>query len=776
MRKYLLFSFCLLCFSGMVSGQGIGINESGNDPHPSAILDVQSTSKGMLVPKMSSADRMNINNPADGLLVYDLTVRGFWFYDATLSQWVRIVRGNTILDTDEDTKIQVEETSDDDQIRFDVGGVEQMRLDGQTLHLAAPGNSVFVGENAGANDDGSLNHNTFVGFEAGEENTGGSGNTFIGSGSGTMNQDGEQNTFVGLNSGNKMVSGDFNTFLGYATGSLNVGGSSNTMIGKFAGGANSGGSQNTFLGKDAGFSSLGSSNVFLGHQAGFFETGSHRLYIDNSSTTTPLIWGDFLNDKVKIYGLLGVGDSYTFPAVDGQYGQFLQSDGSGQLSWSDVPVPVVAEVADNDGDTRIIVEDSPDEDIIRFEVGGSQVMSHDGAILRMDDVRIGWDAGLNASPLSSNTMIGVLAGANIPAGYDYCTAVGYEAMKAAGSVSMVGLTAVGYRALHGGGDFATAVGYQALLSGGLGCTAVGYATLIANSGQYNTAMGTKTLEVNTSGNYNSAYGGNAMAGNTIGFENTAVGVSALAHSGHSGDRNSALGVFALLGNSNGNDNTAVGAYADVGSGNLSNATAIGAYSTVNCSDCLVLDTDADVGVKTNSPAVDFHVVHDNGITDNGFRLENSQNGNYFRFYTSSGTGYMYVYSHSYPSTTIAEVDHLSGGWYATSDRNRKEDFSPLVDVLSGVMQLEPLSYRFVGQEPGSAKRYGFIAQDVEPLFPGLVHVNQEHGNYTMNYAEMSTLAIAAVQQQQEQIETMQSEIEWLKAEMEVLRNEINAGK
>jgi hypothetical protein len=66
-----------------------------------------------------------------------------------------------------------------------------------------------------------------------------------------------------------------------------------------------------FLGYQAGFSSTGTGNVFLGYQAGFFETGDNKLYIDNSNTSTPLLYGEFDNDFVEINGDLYVtGNAY----------------------------------------------------------------------------------------------------------------------------------------------------------------------------------------------------------------------------------------------------------------------------------------------------------------------------------------------------------------------------------------------------------------------------------------------------------------------------------
>ena len=53
-----------------------------------------------------------------------------------------------------------------------------------------------------------------------------------------------------------------------------------------------------------GFSgtSNGSYNVFLGYYAGFTETGSNKLYIENSNSSSPLIYGEFNNDLVRING------------------------------------------------------------------------------------------------------------------------------------------------------------------------------------------------------------------------------------------------------------------------------------------------------------------------------------------------------------------------------------------------------------------------------------------------------------------------------------------
>lgn len=54
-----------------VMAQNVAINNSGNPPAASAILDISSNAKGILIPRMTTAQCSDINAPASGLLIYD---------------------------------------------------------------------------------------------------------------------------------------------------------------------------------------------------------------------------------------------------------------------------------------------------------------------------------------------------------------------------------------------------------------------------------------------------------------------------------------------------------------------------------------------------------------------------------------------------------------------------------------------------------------------------------------------------------------------------------
>ena len=72
--------------------QGVSINNTGNPPDNSAMLDVSSANKGVLVPRMTEVQKLAITTPANGLLIYQTdNIIGFWYYDTTIPAWVQAI-------------------------------------------------------------------------------------------------------------------------------------------------------------------------------------------------------------------------------------------------------------------------------------------------------------------------------------------------------------------------------------------------------------------------------------------------------------------------------------------------------------------------------------------------------------------------------------------------------------------------------------------------------------------------------------------------------------
>src|SRR5574343_97 len=90
--RTLLF-FLIGCFNYLFASaqQNIGIGTS--TPSASAILDVTSSTKGFLLPRLTSVQKLAINNPSKGLLVYDITSNSLWQYNG--AAWLEVSQGGS---------------------------------------------------------------------------------------------------------------------------------------------------------------------------------------------------------------------------------------------------------------------------------------------------------------------------------------------------------------------------------------------------------------------------------------------------------------------------------------------------------------------------------------------------------------------------------------------------------------------------------------------------------------------------------------------------------
>lgn len=384
--------------SGFVANaqkENVGIGTT--KPDQSAILDLNSSTKGLLMPRLSLQQRTAIQNPANGLIVYQTDMlSGFYFFDG--KEWKPLSSSttqNSVANDPNDWSFSGNLPAAGSYVGTQAGGIDlEFKINGVHSGVIAntSGNTHF-GYRAGANSPGTYNtaigwsalmnstasDNLAIGSEASRYNTSGAFNVAIGNGALTantigsynvaigsqalitfnpaladrgynnaigfralqFNQTGVDNTGIGVSSLRQLTNGTFNMAIGgYAlentNGNFNTGignyalnanttGTGNTAIGAYAlANKGLGGNNNTAIGNYAGrnLANGQSGNLFLGYEAGYAETGSDKLYIANSSTTTPLVYGDFTAKFVAI------GDITASPAKrDGlaaQYGLLVQ--------------------------------------------------------------------------------------------------------------------------------------------------------------------------------------------------------------------------------------------------------------------------------------------------------------------------------------------------------------------------------------------------------------------------------------------------------------------
>src|SRR6188474_2664318 len=80
----------IISFTIMANAQNVAVNTTGTPADASAMLDVSSTSKGFLAPRMSTVQRTGIPSPANGLMVFDTDTKSYWFFSTT---WKEITNG-----------------------------------------------------------------------------------------------------------------------------------------------------------------------------------------------------------------------------------------------------------------------------------------------------------------------------------------------------------------------------------------------------------------------------------------------------------------------------------------------------------------------------------------------------------------------------------------------------------------------------------------------------------------------------------------------------------
>jgi len=86
--KLVIIISSMVLMSVQMYGQNVGIGANTFTPDNSALLELQSTNSGLLLPRMTTAQRNAISNPAQSLIIYNLTTKCVEIYES--NQWQAI--------------------------------------------------------------------------------------------------------------------------------------------------------------------------------------------------------------------------------------------------------------------------------------------------------------------------------------------------------------------------------------------------------------------------------------------------------------------------------------------------------------------------------------------------------------------------------------------------------------------------------------------------------------------------------------------------------------
>lgn len=277
-----------------------------------------------------------------------------------------VLTAGTYNATDEDNVLQIDGTT---ILRTGTAANKNVFIGEDTATVDEGTNNIFIGFNAGKNNDGSQSErgldNVFIGSEAGAGNSIGGRNVYIGTQAGFGSSPADRNVGIGFQALQNNRLGGNNFALGFRSLRNNDEGSNNIGIGSFTLNANldqsnniaigadslsasTGGKDNTSIGKGSGLRvTSGDENLFLGYFAGAHQTtNSNLLIIDNQDRgsaalelTNCLIYGIFdatpASQSLRFnLGTLALGNP-THSDADGSGAiqlQFIREQSGGEAS------------------------------------------------------------------------------------------------------------------------------------------------------------------------------------------------------------------------------------------------------------------------------------------------------------------------------------------------------------------------------------------------------------------------------------------------------------
>lgn len=782
--RILLFIFLI---STGAFAQSIGINNP--TPDASAALDVVSTSKGILVPRMLASERMSIITPANGLLVYQTDgTAGFYYYNGIA--WNSLNSVASELEKITETGNTGHRIIGRIPANYGDIGLNAMDLSYSASASTTKGATGLISVALGNSTTASGAISTAMGSF-----TRATGNFSTAMGAST-NAIGENATAMGFATN---ASGNTSTAMGYET---IASGYHTTAMGAYT---KASGNRSTAVGsvtKAKSYAELAIGNyndtlttvnstdwsgddnrvftVGTGTASNALKTGFVIQQNGNVGINTPTA-----TEKLDIAGSIKIVDG-----TEG-VGKVLTSDANGKASWQAASGGGAGFFKVNPTNSNEIIYDSNTNYGKAFIINADSVNYKESSNSKMMYIpsksafRVGavftknWD-------LDSLGEYSFASGIDTKALYDYSTAMGYSTTASARSSTALGDETIA------SGDASTALG-----------------RLTNASGHYSIAMGERT---NSIGENSTAMG---YFTNASGAYSTAIGFSTSAE----GDNSIAMG-----------DMTSAKSYDEV---------ALGAYNTsytvVSATEFNAADRAFGVGIGTDIESKDGLIVYKTGNTfisnvgntptdgnttilpgygSAALQVRASSDG--FNLRTGTGSNSMNIAKEGIPSngnryisfghmntgsfTEIGRIEAASAGagvaYSTASDMRLKNDNGLYLSGLSTIKNIKIHNYTW---KESTSKDVGVFAQELFKIYPTAVSVGDEadesdpskiEKRWQVDYSKLVPVLVAATQElstknelleqkvaslelQNVSLATQISELANLKSDIEALKASLN---
>lgn len=211
----------------------------------------------------------------------------------------------------------------------------------------------------------------------------------------------------------------------------------------------------------------------------------------------------------------------------------------------------------------------------------------------------------------------------------------------------------------------------------------------------------------------------------------------------------------------------------IGIDDLTNHLIIGMNKTIGVNSGIAITKDRKVSIGSHIDNIEarLQIRQSTNLPGGGIRyLSGSGTFNHWDTYFTLAGHFGFAYN----GNPRAEIDQNTGAYNQLSDRRVKKNITPMTSVLVKVLQLRAATYHYKDTPDTEPKTIGFIAQEVEEIFPELVHQGEEYK--ALAYDKFAILAIKAIQEQQQIIEQLQEEKQALNQQTENMQTDMKSLK